>query len=346
MSPARGTPLRGPGGSVPGSGSRPVVAVTGATGFIGGHVARLLAGRGFDVLALHRKASEPPATDGVRWTTIEGWEESDVAVDAFVHVAAVRHRHGVPPEEYGRQNVALTRRLLASSKGRVGRFVAVSSIAVFGWPETQPIDDGFPFRPVGPYGRSKVETEALVRGSGTPYAIVRPSITYGPGDTNGMIDKLFRLLAAGRYRLVGPGRSRVQLVYVEDLAHAIAEAALREGLDGAEFTCTFRDPISMRDLSALAARALGRRLPPLAVPMPIARLAALGFEALDALRFPFAGGEPPVTREKLRMVTVDRCYDIRRMREALGWEPSTGYEEGLRRTAATSGDRGGPDLRA
>lgn len=313
------------------------VAVTGATGFIGGHVARLLARRGFDVVALHRRASEPPAAGGVRWTTIERWEESEATVDAFVHVAAVRHRHGVPPEEYGRQNVALTRRLLASAKGRVGRFVDVSSIAVFGWPETLPIDDGFPFRPVGPYGRSKVETEALVRASGISYAIVRPSITYGPGDTNGMIDKLFRLVAAGRYRLVGKGRSRVQLVYVEDLAHAVAEAALGAGLDGAEFTCTFRDPITMRDLSEAAARAIGRALPSLAVPLPVARLAALGFEALDALRFPFPGGEPPVTREKLQTVTVDRCYDIRRMRELLGWEPPTGYEEGLRRTAAALG---------
>lgn len=313
------------------------VAVTGATGFIGGHVAGLLARRGLDVLALHRWPSSPPARDGVRWTTIEAWEGAEEKVDAFVHVAAVRHRHGVPPEEYGRQNVALARRLLSSAKGRTGRFVDVSSIAVFGWPGTLPVDDDFPFRPVGPYGRSKVETEALVRGSGIPYAIVRPSITYGPGDTNGMIDKLFRLVAAGRYRLVGPGRSRVQLVYVEDLAHAIAEAALGAGLDGAELTCTYREPISMRDLSEAAARAIGRKLPALAVPLPVARLAALGFEALDALGFPFPGGEPPVTREKLQTVTVDRCYDIRRMRELLRWEPPTGYEEGLRRTAAALG---------
>jgi nucleoside-diphosphate-sugar epimerase len=309
--------------------------VTGATGFIGGHVARHLVSRGLEVLALHRRSSEPPPLDGVRWTTIEGWESSGETFDALIHVAAVRHRHGVPPGEYGRQNVALTRRLLASARGRAGRFVDVSSIAVFGWPETLPIDDDFPFRPVGPYGRSKVETEELVRESGIPYAIVRPSITYGPGDTNGMIDKLFRLVAAGRYRLVGGGRSRVQLVYVDDLALAIAEVACREGIDGAEFTCTYRDPISMRDLSETAARILGQRLPRVSVPLPVARLAALGFEALEALRFPFAAGEPPVTREKLQTVTVDRCYEIRRMREILQWEPPTGYEEGLRKTAAT-----------
>lgn len=311
------------------------VAVTGATGFIGGHAASALASRGLRVLALHRHPEPPAPRPGVEWVPLDDWERGTSPLDALVHVAAVRHRHGVPPAEYGRQNVELTRRLLAASVGRVRRFVDVSSIAVFGWPRTLPIDDGFPSAPVGPYGASKVATEELVRRSGLPYAIVRPSITYGPGDTNGMIDKLFRLLREGRYRVVGPGRSRVQLVYVEDLAHALAETALRPGLDGAEFTCTFREPIELRELSGLAAEAVGRRLPRLHVPLPVARAAALAFEGLEAaglLRFP--GGEPPVTREKLQTVTVDRAYDIARMRRLLAWEPPTGYAEGLRRTAA------------
>ncbi len=204
------------------------VAVTGATGFIGGHVARAFASRGVPVVALHRHAPPPAPRAGIEWTTFDDFERRGGSFEALVHVAAVRHRHGVPLEQYGRQNVALTARLLAAAKGRVGRFVDVSSIAVFGWPPDLPIDENQPFAPVGPYGRSKVETERMVRTSGLPYAIVRPSITYGPGDTNGMIDKLFRLVKAGRYRLVGSGSSRVQLVYAEDLAHAIVETAIRD----------------------------------------------------------------------------------------------------------------------
>lgn len=307
------------------------IAVTGATGFIGGHVARSALQRGAEVVALHRRPEPPPAA--WRWITFGEWERSSEAVDAFIHVAAVRHRHGVPPEEYGRQNVELTARMLASARGRVGRFVDVSSIAVFGWPRQLPIDETFPFAPVGPYGWSKVKTEAMVRSSGVPFAIVRPSISYGPGDTNGMIDKLFRLLRAGRYRVVGRGDRRVQLVYVEDLAQGIVEAALRPGLDGAEFICTYRDPMTMAELSRLAGLAAGRPVPLLRVPLMLARAAALVFETLERLHVPFPGGEPPVTREKLQTVTVDRAYRIDRMRSLLGWEPPTGYEEGLRRTA-------------
>jgi nucleoside-diphosphate-sugar epimerase len=310
------------------------VAVTGATGFIGGHAAQSLALRGIPVVALHRRATSPPAQPGITWRTFDEFEQDGGSYDALIHVAAVRHRHGVPPEEYGRQNVALTARLLAAARGRVGRFVDVSSIAVYGWPPELPIDESRPFAPVGPYGRSKVETERMVRTSGLPYAILRPSITYGPGDTNGMIDKLFRLVKAGRYRLVGRGSSRVQLVYVEDLAHAIAETALRPGLDGAEFICTYRDPISIRALSRLVARIVGRPLPVLGVPLGVARAAGFVFETLERLGFRFPGGEPPVTSEKLQTVTVDRAYRIDRMRGLLGWEPPTSYEEGLRHTAA------------
>jgi nucleoside-diphosphate-sugar epimerase len=313
------------------------VVVTGATGFIGGHVARALASRGIPVVALHRRAAPPAPRPGIAWTSFDDFGREGGSFDALVHVAAVRHRHGVPPEEYGRQNVALTARLLAAAKGRVGRFVDVSSIAVFGWPRDLPIDESRPFDPVGPYGRSKVETERMVRTSGQPYAIVRPSITYGPGDTNGMIDKLFRLVKAGRYRLVGDGSSRVQLVYVEDLAYAIAEAALRPGLDGAEFICTYRDPITVRDLSGLVARVADCPLPALGVPLGVARAAAFTFESLEKLGLRFSDGEPPVTREKLQTVTVDRAYRIDRMRNLLGWEPPTSYEAGLYRTAEALG---------
>ncbi|HQR44982.1 MAG TPA: NAD(P)-dependent oxidoreductase [Thermoanaerobaculia bacterium] len=310
------------------------VVLTGATGFIGGHVARELARRGVPVTALHRRPSEPAGIPGVAWQSFDEWERRGEPSAALVHVAAVRHRHGVPPDEYGRQNVALTERLLEGARGRTGRFVDVSSIAVFGWPKELPIDETRPFAPVGPYGRSKVATEQMVRTSGLPYAIVRPSITYGPRDTNGMIDKLFRLVKAGRYRVVGSGESRVQLVYAEDLAFAIAETALRPGLDGAEFICTYREPISILRLSSLVGEIAGRPVPSLHVPLPVAVAAGVAFETLERMGLRFPGGEPPVTREKLQTVTVDRAYRIDRMRSLLGWEPPTSYEEGLRRTAA------------
>jgi hypothetical protein len=120
-----------------------------------------------------------------------------------------------------------------------------------------------------------------------------------------------------------------QLVYALDLAYALAEAAFRPGLDGAEFICTYREPISIRELSRLAGRVAGRAVPSFRVPLPVAVAAGLAFETLEKLGFRFPGGESPVTREKLQTVTVDRAYRIDRMRDLLGWEPPTSYEKGF-----------------
>lgn len=304
------------------------VLVTGAGGFIGGAIAREMQKRGHLVTVLRRP--ERPISGFDTAITLDDLREP---FDAIIHAAAIRHRHGIPAESYLTENTALTGRLLdfARQSGS-GRFTLISSIAVFGWPKQLPISDANSYAPVGPYGVSKVDCEKKTRESGHPFAIVRPSITYGPGDTNGMIDKLLRLVSQGKYRVIGSGSARCQLVYVEDLAYAVAEAALRPDLAGAEFTCTYRDPISFQRLSEIAAETVGRRLPGPNAPLFVARLAATAFELMEKVGF--IRGEPLVTHEKLATVTVDRAYDISRMRELLGWEPQTEYREGLKKTAA------------
>lgn len=78
-------------------------------------------------------------------------------------------------------------------------------------PYRLPINESFPFWPVTLYSKTKVEAEAVVRGfsakHGIEWTIVRPTIVYGPGDRNGMLDKMVRMMRAGSYRIVGDGRS-------------------------------------------------------------------------------------------------------------------------------------------
>ncbi|MGH7297306.1 MAG: NAD-dependent epimerase/dehydratase family protein, partial [Polyangiaceae bacterium] len=255
--------------------------------------------------------------------------------DVVIHCAAVRHRHRVPESEYGRVNVALTRQVIDIVRRRGGRLVDVSSIAVYGWPRELPIDETRPYAPVGPYGASKVETERMVRGSGVPFTIVQPSITYGPGDTNGMIDKMFRMIARGRFVVPGLGTARVKLVFVEDLARLVVAAAARESTLGEAFICTHRDPVRVGDLVQRMASIVHRWIPAIGPPTGLLRLAALPFELADALRL--LGGEPPLTREKLATISVDRAYRIDKMRRLLGSEPETSLEDGLRRTAEALG---------
>jgi nucleoside-diphosphate-sugar epimerase len=310
------------------------VVVTGATGFIGGAIVREACARDHEVVALYRTAA-PVGSGAPSWQRLDDWLGSSDRADVVVHAAALRHRHGVHGDDYSRVNVELTQRLLArAARAGVTRFVHISSISVYGWPPRSrlPIDESFPDDPVGPYGRSKVATEDLVRAGPVPWTIVQPSITYGPGDTNGMIDKMMRMIVRGRFVVPGLGRTRVQLVYIDDLARVTLIAAETAAALRARFICTYADPIRVGDLVQRMARIVHGRIAPFGPPTALLRLAARGFEALDKLQV-FGGGEPALTREKLATISVDRAYRIDTMRRLLGTEPCIGYDDGLARTA-------------
>jgi nucleoside-diphosphate-sugar epimerase len=310
------------------------VAVTGATGFIGGAIARAAAARGHEVAAPHR-AAPPAGMAGVRWVPWDEWERGEERFDVMIHAAALRHRHGVPESEYERVNIDLTDRVLARARrAKLSRFVLISSISVYGWPAPArlPIDETFPDAPLAAYGRSKVETERRVARGGLPFTIVQPSITYGPGDTNGMIDKMMRMIKRGAFVVPGLGRSRVQLVYADDAAEMILRASTSERALGERFICTYKDPIRVADLVEAIARTVRSKVLPVGPPVRALRVAARGFEALERVGV-FRGKEPPLTRDKLAMISVDRAYSIDKMRALLGTEPLVGYDEGLARTA-------------
>jgi UDP-glucose 4-epimerase len=239
-------------------------------------------------------------------------------------------------------NLELTRKAIELARRHAKRLVLVSSVAVYGDPSQLPVDEMSPLDPVGPYGRSKIESEDAVRDSGLPFVIVQPSITYGPGDTNGMMEKILRMVAARFFVVPGLGRSRVQLIYIDDVANALLTACEAPAAIGSRFICTYRDPIAMADLVRLSGRAVGTWIPPIGPPVALLKAGASALDALDAAGF-FRGREPPLTREKLATVAVDHAYRIDRMRQVLGFEPAIGYEEGFRRTAQALGL--GPGMR-
>jgi nucleoside-diphosphate-sugar epimerase len=315
-------------------GGRVRVLVTGVSGFIGGAITRAALARGWEVTGVSRRS---PGGELARipWFPFDRLDAVDGRFDVLIHAAAIRHGHGVPPESYLRTNVALTERAIEVARRCAGRLVEISSIAVYGWPARLPIDETCAPAPVNPYAESKVRCEELVRASGVPFTIVQPSITYGPGDTNGMMEKILRMVARRRFVVPGLGRTRVQLVYIDDLAELVLEASASPKTLGERFICTYRDPIRVAALVSLASRVVGTWIPPVGPPTPLLRAAALAFELAD--RAGAFSGEPWLTREKLATISVDRAYRIDRMRALLGREPRVGYEEGVARTARALG---------
>jgi len=304
------------------------VAVTGAHGFLGRHLVRASEAAGARVRAIAREARE--GAYGMR--EVLATPSLLDGVDLLVHAAAIRHRHGAAASDYRHSNVDLVDALVRAAAGRVRRFMLVSSVGVYGFPDDLPIHERTPFRPRTLYSQTKIEAEKLVRKRsrelGLATTIVRPCILYGPGDTNGMLDKLARMIRARRYVLVGPGDNTLHHVYVEDVAQAVLHLGADEATAGEDFIVAGPETTTLRELSSRVSRILGRTLPPVHVPIGLARAIASLVDSAAYRGLYFDAHEPPINNEKLDVMTLPIAFDIGKLR-ASGFEPPTGYVRGL-----------------
>jgi NADH dehydrogenase len=247
------------------------IFLTGATGFLGRHLlARLAAAGTFEVRCLARDPARLPAaarSAGVAFVPGDlreaPLEPALAGCDAVVHLAARTGR--ARWRELEAVNVEGTRRLLeAARRAGTPRFLHVSSIAVT-----------YPERRHYPYARSKEAAEALVRRSGLDWAIVRPTVVFGPGSPAGR--NLLALAKAPVMPLFGGGRSLVQPVHVDDVASAILALLAAPAWGGRTLDVGGRDALPFGDLlRGLRVRLTGRRGPAVSVPLgPLLPLLAL-----------------------------------------------------------------------
>lgn len=313
------------------------VAVTGAAGFLGGHLVRGFEARGAEVVPLVRATGPRSPSGAVALDDVLGDPTRLTGVDVLVHAAAVRHRHGIDASTYRTSNVDLVERTLrAASAGRVGRFVFVSSVGVYGFPSRLPIDEEHPYAPRTLYSATKVEAEMRARRTarelGLPLTIVRPTIVYGPGDRNGMLDKMAAMIRAGTYRIVGFGDNVLHHTHVDDVVEGIWLGATRPEAVDEHFIVAGPETITLAELSELVAEAVGRRLPRARVPSALARAVATVVDVAAHRGLAFAEREPPVNHEKLDVMTLPIWFDGAKAKRLLGFEPRVGYAEGVRRT--------------
>ena len=203
--------------------------VTGATGFVGSHLAEALRGRGDAVTALVRspKKAEALAPLGIRIVTgdLDDAASLDRAAegqDIVYHVAGLVAAGS--ENEFMRCNRDGTASLVAAaSRAGASRFVLVSSMAA-GGPAGQgrPLTGTAPARPVTAYGRSKLAAEAAVTAGRLPWVIVRPPTVYGPRDHE--VLKVFRMARLGVAPVFGDGSQQLSAVHGADLASALVAA--------------------------------------------------------------------------------------------------------------------------
>jgi UDP-glucose 4-epimerase len=219
------------------------VLVTGAGGFVGGHVARRLAEVGFDVIATTRRSPvEPPLspTAARRWRVIETTLEQGrlpADIDAVVHAAATSPWTGVSVDQVIADNIMATQMVVRHAlAARVAAFVFLSSVSAFGCIRVPVLTEAEPSVDADAYGASKLVCERLLEdvAPGMPSLSIRLPAVIGRGSKRNFPSECLRKLKSGApVQIFNPDVPFNNVVHEADVATLIA-AAIEHGLSGAE----------------------------------------------------------------------------------------------------------------
>jgi len=324
------------------------ILVTGASGFLGSHIAEALAHAGHEVVALVRSSSNTRFLEtlpGVRMVR-GAVDDRDSVLAAAKGVTGIIHAAGLTkarnPSEFMHVNTEGTENLIdaAQESGTVDRFVLVSSAAVAG-PSAK---DGTPVRigqetaPVTAYGRSKLAAERslLAVKADLRSVILRPTVIYGPRDAEILV--FFKAVQNGVLPLTNPLGALTSMIYASDCASACVRALTAEVPSGSTYFLEDGHPVGFGELITGIEGALGKKAW-LRIPLP-ARLTQAAAAATEAYG--------KLTNQAV-MFTRDKCNELQAAgwafdgtpaQAALGWRPEVDLADGLQRTVAWYRDAG------
>jgi nucleoside-diphosphate-sugar epimerase len=307
------------------------VSITGATGFVGWHVAETCLRAGWDVHAIVRRGNRKPVPAGVAVVEADLTTESLAAACAgtgvLVHSAAlIRARDEAT---FNAVNVGGTRAAVAAATRAGAHLILISSQAAGGegTPDAPRREDDPP-SPVNAYGRSKLAAEAVVRSAhDLAWTILRPCAVYGPRD-HGFLP-LFRMARRGLFLVPSSETTSFTLLSVTDLARAVLLAADAQAGTGETLFVGHPVPRTGDEVLRAIAASEGRTFRPIRVPAPVFTAAA----ALGDLAWTF-GVKPMVDSGRLvELRAKGFVCSVERIRRVLGFEAEIPLATGIAQTA-------------
>ena len=323
------------------------VLVTGAAGFLGGHLVDMLLEQNYEVRAMVRPAENADRLYALKRVEVVLGDMTDAAslkrtvkgVQRVFHVAARTGPWG-PEDAYWRTNVQGVSDLIhASLAAGVQRIVHTSSITVYGHHLQGIVTEDDPFYAENnPYSRTKIAGERLianlVKDEGAPVVIARPGWIYGPRDT-ASFGRFVSLVESGKGFLLGSGKNIVPAVYVRDVAQGLIKAG-EAGNEVIGRAYTIADDRRVTQAAYLNTIADCLQVSHIKIHLPYRAIYAAGHTAELAWR---AMGRrnaapPPVTTYGVTLLGSDQMFSIGRARRELGYEPAFdlahGVAEGVR----------------
>jgi dihydroflavonol-4-reductase len=303
------------------------VLVTGATGFLGGHLARLLVKRGETVRALVRPSNDGRVLDGLPVERVSGdlrdaesIERAVQGAEVIYHVAADYRLWARDPGEIYAANVGGARNLLvAARRAKVTKIVYTSTVATFAVPRADSLPNESTAatlaQMIGHYKRSKWQAEQEVLQAareGLPITVVNPTTPVGPGDAKptptGRI-----ILDFLRGRMPAYVDTGLNFVPVEDVAagHILAAELGKPG----ERYILGGENLSLKQALHMLAQVSSRPAPRVRLP----HVVALAAGYMDAARASLLGVEPRIPLEGVRMSRHNMFVDDSKARRELGF---------------------------
>jgi uncharacterized protein YbjT (DUF2867 family) len=279
-----------------------VIAVVGATGFVGRHLVARLASSGAPVRAVARKpAANVPGVDAVSADLLqpESLQTALRGVETVVHCAAVTaDRKEAYPGEYRRVNAEGTRNLVAAARlGGVKRIVLLNGLG------TRPGKDGS-------YMRTRWEMAETVRSSGLAWIALQPSILFGDGAPfPAAIARLARQLPV--MPVLGGGR-KLQPLWVEDLVSCLMQSIADPRWDGRAIDLGGPGQVTFAQIDDLILATIKVRRLKLPLPLPLARIAARIMSVLP---------NPPLVPATLELFEFDNTTDLDVVTRTFGFQP-------------------------
>jgi nucleoside-diphosphate-sugar epimerase len=319
--------------------------ITGATGFLGGHLAEACASRGHKVRTIARVESDTAVLDRIGAETIRGdildaqvVRKAIEGVDVIIHCAGKVGDTG-SVEEYRPINVQALRGLLEACIGKpLSRFIHMSSLGVYearhhyGTDESEPL----PATHLDAYSQTKVEADQLAleyhRKHGIPVVVLRPGFVYGPRDRT-VLPKLIQRMTNGKVHYLGGDRRALNTIYVGNLVDAVFLAVENPSAVGQAYNLTDGEAVTKRRFFEAVADGMGLPRSKQILPGWLAGIVVRVLKR-QMRRAVARGRKPIVTPAQFKFLLLNLDFSIEKAKRELGYRPRFTFEQGIRETLA------------